>query len=49
MMCVNHCGGDPECRQLDCCHTCRLLVAGRCVNDGSYAYVARYFDRVYRA
>jgi len=47
--CVNSCGGDPDCRRLACCHDCGLYVKGACGNDGSYAFVPRYFGRIARA
>ena len=47
--CVNACGGDPGCRRIDCCHECLLYVKDACTNDGSYAFLPRYFARLARA
>jgi len=45
MKCWNSCGGDAECRRIDCCHVCVLFVGEECVNDGAYAWIPRYFIR----
>ena len=47
--CVNSCGGNPNCRHLACCHDCMLHVRDVCTNDGTYAFVPRYFARLARA
>jgi hypothetical protein len=45
MRCANACDGGADCGRLDCCHNCVLQVDGRCVNDGRYGFVPRYFTR----
>jgi len=49
MRCANACTGGTECVRIDCCHECLLYVKEECVNDGSYAFLPRYFARLARA
>ena len=49
LRCANDCSGDPNCGRIDCCHECLLCVKGECTNDGTYAFVPRYFVRIARA
>lgn len=49
MRCANGCAGAPECERVDCCHVCLLFVDAECANDGSYAFVPRYFVHLAQA
>ena len=49
MRCANACLGEAECRRVDCCHSCALYVREECTNDGTWAFVPRYFLRLAQA
>ncbi len=46
MRCANSCLEEADCRRIDCCHNCAFYVRERCVNDGTYPFLPRYFVRL---